>query len=127
MVKSLSSALNELECEVLGTQIESLCTQYARSVPTVRQAVNALAEVRNGRQLLSMQSVDPEQVLDDLLNFQDPSDPDNSSIGTFFASALRSVEQLAAHAEGALPLPAAVEAPKFHNETQAGLQQTNWA
>jgi hypothetical protein len=37
MVQSLSSALNELECEVLGTQIESECTQYERSVPTVRQ------------------------------------------------------------------------------------------
>lgn len=104
MVQTLSLAFNELECEILGTQIETLCTRFTRATPSIiqvkrvegyvyvsihfldsflvlGQALSMLTEPRNGKQLLSLKTVDTEQILEDLLRFQSPSDPDNTSIG----------------------------------------------
>ena len=101
MVESLSLALNELECEVLGTQVEILCTRFTHQTPSVvqvkgfvftdrlkikyqhllnGQALSALAGIPSSRQLFSLQTVNSAQVLDDLLQFHSPSDPINISI-----------------------------------------------
>ncbi len=45
----------------------------------------------------------------------------------FFASTALSVDQLAAQASSALPLNPSDPLPKFYNETQPALQQSNWA